>query len=233
MTDHDIRDYIESCEEPIILKDVMSKLTSKDPTISWKRVTKLMREMGFENKVCKNALNDKGKGSVWTRVNAVATDDEVDEVDDDEVDDDEVDDDEDDNDEDDDDEDDDDEDDDDEDDDDEDDDDDDDDDEEVEEVEDDEDCDEDDEDSVSDAEKTEGTKDTKARTRSTAEALRDVSAKNDEDSDLLQRLFIGLTRSRSLKEELMKRQQEMLLELARRILGLYGSEKERKTYGDF
>ena len=60
-----------------------------------------------------------------------------------------------------------------------------------------------------------------------------MSAKNDEDSDLLQRLFIGLTRSRSLKEELMKRQQEMLLELARRILGLYGSEKERKTYGDF
>ena len=222
MTDHDIRDYIESCEEPIILKDVMSKLTSKDPTISWKRVTKLMREMGFENKVCKNALNDKGKGSVWTRVNAVATDDEVDEVDDDEVDDDEVDDDEDDNDEDDDDEDDDDEDDDDEDDDDDDDDD-----------EDDEDCDEDDEDSVSDAEKTEGTKDTKARTRSTAEALRDVSAQNAVNAELSAKLFESLNRSRSLKEELMKRQQEMLLELARRILGLYGSEKERREYGDF
>ncbi len=210
MTDHDIRNYIESCEEPIILKDVMSELTSKDPTISWKRVTKLMREMGFENKVCKNALNDKGKGSVWTRVNAVADDDdEVYDTDTDDTEDDEY----------------------------------------TEDAEDDEDCDEDcdeddeytddtedtedDEDSVSDAEKTEGTKDTKARTRSTAEALRDVSAKNDEDSDLLQRLFIGLTRSRSLKEELMKRQQEMLLELARRILGLYGSEKERKTYGDF
>ncbi len=222
MTDNDIRNYLESCEEPIILKDVMSKLTSKDPTISWKRVTKLMREMGFENKVCKNALNEKGKGSIWTRVNAVATDDgeveddaydadddeDCDEVDEDFDDDDDDDDDEDDDD-----------------------DDDDDDDEDCDD--DDEDCDEDDEEGVSDAEKTEGTKDTKARTRSTADALRDVSAKNDEDSDLLQRLFIGLTRSRSLKEELMKRQQEMLLELARRILGLYGSEKERKTYGDF
>ena len=204
MTDHDIRNYIESCEEPIILKDVMSELTSKDQTISWKRVTRLMREMGYENKVCKNALNDRGKGSVWTRVNAVATDDD-DEIEDD-CEDGEFDDDEDD----------------------------------CEDCEDDDDdCeddseyDEDDENAVSDAEKTEGTKDTKSRARSTAEALRDVSAKNDEDSDLLQRLFIGLTRSRSLKEELMKRQQEMLLELARRILGLYGSEKERKTYGDF
>ena len=212
MTDNDIRNYIESCEEPIILKDVMSELTSKDPTISWKRVTKLMREMGFENKVCKNALNDKGKGSIWMRVNAVATDDE-DEVEEDEVEeDDEVEDDEDAEDEDEDE---------------------DEDDEDDEDEDDDEDTEDDDEDGVSDAEKTEGTKDTKARTRSTAEALRDVSAKNDEDSDLLQRLFIGLTRSRSLKEELMKRQQEMLLELARRILGLYGSEKERKTYGDF
>ena len=196
MTDNDIRNYIESCEEPIILKDVMSKLTSKDPTISWKRVTKLMREMGFENGVRKNALNDKGKGSVWTRVNAVATDDddEVYDSEDEDCEDEDC---------------------------------------EDEDCEDEDSCEEDDEEGVSDAEKTEGTKDTKARTRSTAEALRDVSAKNDEDSDLLQRLFIGLNRSRSLKEELMKRQQEMLLELARRILGLYGSEKERKTYGDF
>ena len=226
MTDNDIRNYIESCEEPIILKDVMSELTSKDPTISWKRVTKLMREMGFENKVCKNALNDKGKGSVWTRVNTVATDDDADEVDDeDDVDEDDEDDEDDDDD--------DDVDDDDDDVDDDDDDDVDDDDEDDEDDEDDDEDDEDDEDGVSDAEKTEGTKDTKARARSTADALREVSAKNDEDSDLLQRLFIGLNRSRSLKEELMKRQQEMLIELARRILGLYGSEKERKTYGDF
>ena len=224
MTDNDIRNYIESCEEPIILKDVVSELTSQDPTLSWKRVSRIMREMGFENKVCKNALNNKGKGSVWMRVNAVATDDDADEdaydedtededayaedtendedTEDDAYDEDTEDDAEDtEND--------------------------------AEDTENDEDTEDDDEEGVSDAEKTEGTKDTKARTRSTAEALRDVSAKNDEDSDLLQRLFIGLTRSRSLKEELMKRQQEMLLELARRILGLYGSEKERKTYGDF
>lgn len=180
MTDNDIRDYIDCLEEPIFLKDVVSELTSKDPTVSWKRVTRLMREMGFENKLCKNALNPRGKGSVWTRVNAVATcgeDDEVDEVD-----------------------------------------------EEVDEF---------DEDDVYDAEKTEDTEDTKAKTRSTADALHDVDAQNAVNAELSARLFESLNRSRSLKEELMQRQREALLELARRILGLYGSEKERREYGDF
>ena len=182
MTDNDICDYIDSLEEPIFLKDVVSELTSKDPTVSWKRVTRLMREMGFENKLCKNALNPKGKGSVWTRVNAVSTDD--DEVDDyvDEVDDED---------------------------------------------------DEVDENDVYDAEKTEDTEDTKAKTRSTADALRDVDAQNAVNAELSARLFESLTRSRSLKEELMRRQQEALIELARRILGLYGSEKERREYGGF
>lgn len=186
MTDNDICDYIDGLEEPIFLKDVMSELTSKDPTISWKRVTKLMREMGFENKVCKNALNLKGKGSSWTRVNDVATcgdDDDDYEVD------------------------------------------------EVDEV--DEEADEADENDVYDAEKTEDTDDTKAKQRSTADALRDVDAQNAANAELSAKLFESLNRSRSLKEELMQRQREALLELARRILGLYGSEKERKTYGDF
>ena len=188
MTDNDIRDYIDGLEEPIFLKDVVSELTSKDPTISWKRVTRLMREMGFENKLCKNALNPRGKGSVWTRVNAVATCCEDDEEDDEDVDeDDEVDD-------------------------------------EVDEV---------DEDDVYDAEKTEVTKDTKAKTRSTADALRDEDAQNSVNAELSARLFESLSRSRSLKEELMQRQRETLLELARRILGLYGSEEERREYGGF
>ena len=180
MTDNDIREYIEELEEPIFLRDVVSELTSKDPTVSWKRVTRLMREMGFENKLCKNALNPKGKGAIWTRVNAVATcceDDEVDEVDD-----------------------------------------------EADEV---------DENDVYGAEKTEDTEDTKAKTRSTADALRDVDAQNAVNAELSARLFESLNRSRSLKEELMQRQREALLELARRILGLYGSEKERREYGDF
>ena len=182
MTDNDIRDYIDGLEEPIFLKDVVSELTSKDPTLSWKRITRLMREMGFENKLSKNALNPKGKGSIWTRVNAVSTDD--DEVDDyvDEVDDE---------------------------------------------------VDEDDENDVYDAEKTEDTEDTKAKTRSTADALRDVDAQNVANAELSAKLFESLNRSRSLKEELMQRQREALLELARRILGLYGSEKERREYGDF
>ena len=183
MTDNDIRDYIEELEEPIFLKDVMSELTSKDPTISWKRVTRLMREMGYENKVRKNALNEKGKGSSWETVNTVTTcgDDGYDDYAYDADEDDAY-------------------------------------------------VDEGDEDAVYDAEKTE---DTKAKTRSTADALRDVDAQNAVNAELSSKLFESLNRSRSLKEELMRRQQEALLELARRILGLYGSEKERKTYGDF
>ena len=187
MTDNDIREYIDSLEEPIFLRDVVSELTAKDPTISWKRVTRLMREMGFENKLCKNALNPRGKGSVWTRVNDVATcgdDDDAYEVDDE---DDEVDD----------------------------------------------EVDEDDEKGVYDDEKTEDTEGTKAKTRSTADALRDVDAQNAANAELSAKLFESLNRSRSLKEELMQRQREALLELARRILGLYGSEKERREYGDF
>ena len=184
MTDNDIRDYLEGLEEPIFLKDVVSELTSKDPTVSWKRVTRLMRGLGFENKLCKNALNPRGKGSVWTRVNSVATCGDYDEVDDE---DDEVDD-------------------------------------EVDEV---------DENDVYDAEKTEDTEDTKAKTRSTADALRDVDAQNVVNAEISAKLLESLNRSRSLREELMQRQRETLLELARRILGLYGSEKERREYGDF
>lgn len=187
MTDNDIKVYIESCEEPIFLKDIMGELTSQDPTVSWKRVTRLMREMGFENKVRKNALNEKGKGSSWERVNTVAT------CGDDYEDDEEV--------------------------------------YDVDEV--DEEADEADENDVYDAEKTEDTEDTKAKTRSTAEALRDVNAQNAVNAELSAKLFESLNRSRSLKEELMRRQQEALLELARRILGLYGSEKERREYGGF
>ena len=186
MTDNDIREYIEEREEPIILRDLMSELTSKDQTLSWKRVSRIMREMGFENKLCKNALNPKGKGSIWTRVNTVPTcgydDDDYDVDDVDEVDD------------------------------------------EVDEV---------DENDVYDAEKTEDTEDTKAKARSTADALRDVDAQNAVNAELSAKLFESLNRSRSLKEELMRRQQEALLELARRILGLYGSEKERREYGGF
>ena len=184
MTDNDICDYIDSLEEPIFLKDVVSELTSKDPTLSWKRVARILRDMGFSNHCRKNTQNSAGRGSSWTRVNAVSTcceddedDDYVDEVDDE---DDEV-----------------------------------------------------DENDVYDAEKTEDTEDTKAKTRSTADALRDVEEQNSVNAELSAKLLESLNRSRSLKEELMRRQREALLELARRILGLYGSEKERREYGDF
>ena len=192
MTDNDIRDYIEGLEDPIFLKDIMSELREDDPTISFKRVARILRELGFENRPCTNVRNPKGKGSAWFRTgNAVSTsgddDDDYEAYDDTDEDTDEV----------------------------------------------DEEVDEGDEDSVYDAEKTEDTEGTKAKTRSTADALHDVDAQNAVNAELSAKLFESLNRSRSLKEELMQRQREALLELARRILGLYGSEKERKTYGDF
>lgn len=161
MTDNDIREYLEECEEPIFLKDVLSELREGDPTISFKRVAHILRDMGFENHCRKNTQNSTGRGSSWTRGNAVTTDDdEVDEVD--EV-------------------------------------------EEQDEVE--------------------------EKPRSTADALSDVDAQNEINAQLSAKLFESLKTSRSLKEELMRRQQEALLELARRILACYGTERERKIYG--
>ena len=174
MTDNDIREYIDGLEEPLFLRDIVSELREDDPTISFKRVASIMREIGFENRPCTNVRNPKGKGSAWFRTGtAVATCCEDDEDD------------------------------------------------------------EDDENDVYDAEKTEDTEDTKAKTRSTADALRDVDAQNVVNAELSAKLFESLNRSRNLKEELMQRQREVLLELARRILGLYGSEKERREYGGF
>lgn len=162
MTDQDIREYLEGLEQPLFMKDVLSELREDDPTISQKRVARLMREVGFENRPCKNVRNPKGKGSAWFRTgNAVTTDDdEVDEVDE---------------------------------------------------------VDEQDE--------------TEEKPRSTADALSDVDAQNEINAQLSAKLFESLKISRDLKAELMRRQQEALLELARRILACYGTERERKIYG--
>lgn len=170
MTDNDIRNYIEECEEPIFLRDMVSELREDDPTISFKRVARILREMGFENSPCKNVRNPKGKGSAWRRTGNAVT------IDDDEV---------------------------------------------------------DDADEVDEVDETEETEATEAKTRSTAHALHDVDAQNAVNAELSARLFESLNRSRDLKEELMRRQKEALLELARRILGIYGSERERRSYGGF
>ena len=165
MTDNDIREFIEGCEEPLFMKDVLSELRANDPTISQKRVARLMREGGFENRPCKNVRNPKGKGSAWFRTgNGFST------------------------------------------------------------------CGEDDEDEVDEVEETEEKPDEKPKTES---VLQDVAAQNEINAQLSAKLFESLNRSRDLKAELMRRQQEALLELARRILGLYGSERERRTYGGF
>lgn len=157
MTDNDIREFIEGCEEPIFMKDVLSEIREDDPTVSFKRVARILREMGFDNHCRKNANNSAGRGSSWTRGNtALACGSDEDEVD-----------------------------------------------------------------------------ETEEKPRSTADTLNDVNTQNEINAQLSARLFESLKTSRDLKEELMRRQQEALLELARRILGIYGSERERRTYGGF
>ena len=164
MTDNDIRDYIEGLEQPLLLKDVMSELTSKDPTISWKRVTRLMREMGYENKVRKNALNDKGKGSSWERVNSVPTDDYE----------------------------------------------------------------------VYDADITDETEDTdeteEQEERSTADVVSDVEARNAETSEMNRRLLETIQVSRNLRQEMMERQVDALVSMARMILAIHGTDDEKRRY---
>ena len=84
MTDNDIRDYIEGLEQPLFLRDIVSELREDDPTISFKRVASILREIGFENRPCTNVRNPKGKGSAWFRTGtAVATCGEADEDDED------------------------------------------------------------------------------------------------------------------------------------------------------
>ena len=178
MTDQDIRDYIEACEEPIILRDLVSELREDDPTLSFKRVTRILRDMGFENKPCTNVRNPKGKGSAWFRTgNAAPT------------------------------------------------------------------CGEDyeDDEEVYDAYVTDETDDTEEQeeqeeqdapnVRSTEEVVSEVEERNAANIAMNAKLLETLNVSRGLRAEMIARQQEVLIEMARRILGLYGSEKERKVYG--
>ena len=155
MLDSDIREYIEGCEQPIFMKDVLSELREDDPTVSFKRVARILRDMGFDNHCRKNTQNSAGRGSSWTRENTAPA------------------------------------------------------------------C-------ESDEDETE---ETEEKSRSTADALSDVDAQNEINARLSAKLFESLKTSRNLKEELMRRQQEALLELARRILACYGTERERKIYG--
>lgn len=155
MNDERIRDYIETCEQPIIMRNLLEELRESDPTVSFKRVARILREVGFDNRPCKNAMNPKGKGSAWFRTENTP----VRESDEDE------------------------------------------------------------------------TEETEEKPRSTADALSDVDAQNEINAQLSAKLFESLKTSRNLKEELMRRQQEALLELARRILACYGTERERKIYG--
>ena len=179
MTDNDIRDYIEGLEQPLVLSDIMSELRESDPSLSFKRVTRIMRDMGFENRVRKNALNEKGKGSMWTRVNAVATcgDDDYEVYDADVAD----------------------------------------------ETDETDETEEQDEQEEQDAPKV----------RSTEEVVSEVEERNAANIAMNAKLLETLNVSRGLRAEMIARQQEVLIEMARRILGLYGSEKERKVYGGF
>ena len=158
MTDSDIRAYIEACEEPIFLKDIMGELTSQDPTVSWKRVTRLMREMGYENRVRKNALNEKGKGSSWFRTG----------------------------------------------------------------------------DDVSDADVTDETDDTEDQEeqeeRTTDDVVSDVEARNAETNEINRRLLETIQISRTLRQEMMEKQVDALVSMARMILSIHGTDDEKRKY---
>ena len=185
MTDNDIRDYIEECDEPIILREIMSELREDDPTISFKRVARILRELGFENRPCTNVRNPRGKGSAWFRTgNAVPTCGEDYEDDEEVYDADEVD-------------------------------------EEVYDA---------DENDVYDAEKTEDTEDTKAKTRSSADAVSDVEARNAANIEMNRRLLETLQISRNLKQEMMERQVDALVSMARMILAIHGTDDEKRRY---
>lgn len=152
MTDSDIREYIEGCEQPIFMKDVLSELREDDPTVSFKRVARILRAMGFENHCRKNVQNVAGRGSSWTRENAVET-------------------------------------------------------------------------------KQPETEPEKTEPKSTEQVIEDVEERNERTTSLNAKLLETLNVSRGLKAEMIARQQEILVDMSRRILGLYGSEKERKAYG--
>ena len=71
----------------------------------------------------------------------------------------------------------------------------------------------------------------KAEPKSTAQIIEDVEERNEHTTSLNAKLLETLNVSRGLKAEMIARQQEVLVDMARRILGLYGSEKERRAYG--
>ena len=71
----------------------------------------------------------------------------------------------------------------------------------------------------------------KAEPKSTEQIIEDVEERNEHTTSLNAKLLETLNVSRGLKAEMIARQQEVLVDMARRILGLYGSEKERKAYG--
>lgn len=69
------------------------------------------------------------------------------------------------------------------------------------------------------------------KVRTTEDAIEEAENKNERMTSANARLLETLSVSRGLREEMIARQQDCLIEMARRILGLYGSDKERKTYG--
>lgn len=71
----------------------------------------------------------------------------------------------------------------------------------------------------------------KAEPKSTEQIIDEVEERNEHTTSLNAKLLETLNVSRGLKAEMIARQQEVLVDMARRILGLYGSEKERKAYG--
>lgn len=70
----------------------------------------------------------------------------------------------------------------------------------------------------------------KTKPKSTEQIIEDVEERNEQTTTLNARLLESLKVSRDLKEELMKRQREALVSMARQVLSLFGDDYEQQRY---
>lgn len=66
--------------------------------------------------------------------------------------------------------------------------------------------------------------------KSTEQVIDEVEERNERNISLNARLLESLKVSRDLKEELMKRQREALVSMARQVLSLFGDDYEQQRY---
>lgn len=70
----------------------------------------------------------------------------------------------------------------------------------------------------------------KTEPKTTEQIIEDVETRNDKNSDLNTRLLESLKISRDLKAEMLARQREALVSMARQVLSLLGDDYEQQRY---